>query len=333
MRRSFAWMLLAGAALFAALFAAPSRATLVSDLEAAVQGAVAFVQDEYIAFGASGESPGTCTYYDACNDPMVSSSTRAVAPNWLAGGTPYHDLCGGGGDADSDGVTVTETVAVVPGSNATTTRTVGTVFPETPDCAPVLSTSCAVNVTYDVPAMKLLTGTPMDAPETAEALCVLRDLDLHAKATFADLLDTATYPEYVYGTVGDTGILQTWPGVEWGSCPSDYDPRFRPWYTSAVMGPKNVVLILDYSLSMNNYGRRSLMEEAAAKVLGTLNDNDYVGLVTFAAAGDTYSSTLQPYTANLACQLETYWLGLRTAYATKYVLWCTDQHSRVLCSS
>ncbi len=43
-----------------------------------------------------------------------------------------------------------------------------------------------------------------------------------------------------------------------GKCPNgknNYDPRIRPWYVAASTGPKDVVLILDTSGSMGNYGR------------------------------------------------------------------------------
>ena len=284
--------------------------TFLNALRTGINSAASFVEEEYDLFNYGGETPETCNFYDACDDPITSSRTGQPATGWLTSGTPYHDLCG----TSADATVATEVVTVSPGSNSTITRQLGVSFPETPDCEPVQHTSCAVNVTYDVPAIKLLTETDPETEDSAEAFCVLRDLDTLADAAdgFKDLVDPHTYVEYVYATVGNTGIMQTWPGVEWGSCPSSYDPRYRPWYAGSAIGPKNVVLLMDYSLSMNDQNRRSLAEEAAARVLGTLNDNDYVGLVTFAATGDPYTFTLQPFSTNEACKLETYWTALRT---------------------
>lgn len=44
-----------------------------------------------------------------------------------------------------------------------------------------------------------------------------------------------------------TGFI--WPQDD-GYCDPTYDPRFRPWYVSAISGPKNVIIILDLSGSM-----------------------------------------------------------------------------------
>ena len=34
-----------------------------------------------------------------------------------------------------------------------------------------------------------------------------------------------------------------------------YDPRVRPWYVGASSGPKDVIIVLDTSGSMNSLGR------------------------------------------------------------------------------
>ncbi len=52
-------------------------------------------------------------------------------------------------------------------------------------------------------------------------------------------------------------VFRMLPGTPW-VCPggrNDYDPRVRPWYVAASSGPKDVVLILDTSGSMENAGR------------------------------------------------------------------------------
>ena len=59
-----------------------------------------------------------------------------------------------------------------------------------------------------------------------------------------------------------------------------YDPRFRPWYSSIATGPKDVVLVLDKSGSMQG-SRMRLAHEAALKVIDTFGENDFVGVVLF----------------------------------------------------
>lgn len=294
-----------------------AKAGILDDVEEALQLAVEFVEAQYDAYEYGGEVPETCGYYDACDDPMINSLTGTEAPGWRTEGTPYHNYCDVNGE---DTITVTEVVTVTPDSNATDHRVLGITYPETPDCPPIEHGSCGVNMSYEIPAMKLLTGTDTAEEEIVEALCVLRDLDVEARDRFSNILNFQNYVEYVYATVGDTGAMQTYPGVEWGGCPSTYDPRFRPWYTSAVVGSKNVIFVLDYSLSMNSNGRRTLTEEALSQALGTLNENDYVGIVTFADNGVPFNPVMQPYTPNLACQIETYVDELRTKFLTKYVV-------------
>ena len=60
-----------------------------------------------------------------------------------------------------------------------------------------------------------------------------------------------------------------------------YDPRVRPWYVKAAGEPKDVVLIIDTSGSMAEYGRMTYAKEGAARVLGTLNDDDRLAVISF----------------------------------------------------
>jgi len=60
-----------------------------------------------------------------------------------------------------------------------------------------------------------------------------------------------------------------------------YDPRRRPWFVAASSGPKDLVLVLDTSGSMNDYGRLDLLKEAAITVIETLSVADKVAIVTF----------------------------------------------------
>jgi len=85
------------------------------------------------------------------------------------------------------------------------------------------------------------------------------------------------------------GVWRSYPGVE--SCGA-YDPRIRPWYVGAATGAKNVVLIMDVSGSMNEGGRLDIAKQAAKKVVDTLNNFDWVGLVSFSSSSNKYQDQL-----------------------------------------
>lgn len=81
-----------------------------------------------------------------------------------------------------------------------------------------------------------------------------------------------------------------YPEYSW--CTTDYDPRFRPWYSTAVTNPKVLIVVLDVSGSMRLNGRITLAREAALAVLDTLTWNDHVGFVLFnSGIKDTYPVT------------------------------------------
>jgi hypothetical protein len=80
------------------------------------------------------------------------------------------------------------------------------------------------------------------------------------------------------------GILSTYPAHKFTSCDS-YDNRVRPWYVEGIAPePKDIVLIIDKSGSMENIiGNKTLIEIAATSavsVLNSLNFNDRVSYIT-----------------------------------------------------
>ena len=88
----------------------------------------------------------------------------------------------------------------------------------------------------------------------------------------------------------EDGALSMYPEFSW--CPTDYDPRFRPWYSTAATNPKVLIVVIDVSGSMGTAGRIDLAREAALAVLDTLTWNDEVGFVLFnGGVRDTYSVT------------------------------------------
>lgn len=91
-------------------------------------------------------------------------------------------------------------------------------------------------------------------------------------------IDQDTLRWQYFGTVN--GLFRLYPGFTQEVCYS-YDPRVRPWYVAATSGPKNVVLILDASASMLNYGRWDQAVKAATTVVETLTISDFVAVITF----------------------------------------------------
>ncbi|CAE6973425.1 CACNA2D2 [Symbiodinium natans] len=53
---------------------------------------------------------------------------------------------------------------------------------------------------------------------------------------------------YQYFADQKSGSYIGWPAMDW--CPTNYDPRFRPWYASGSTGPKDVLIVVDVSGSM-----------------------------------------------------------------------------------
>ncbi|XP_063400495.1 voltage-dependent calcium channel subunit alpha-2/delta-2-like [Mytilus trossulus] len=84
------------------------------------------------------------------------------------------------------------------------------------------------------------------------------------------------------------GIVRIYPGREWSTnfagFYNDYDPRVRPWYIAATSGPKDVVIILDCSLSMDGE-KFSIAKGVAKTVINTLTKQDYVSVI---CARDSY---------------------------------------------
>lgn len=76
------------------------------------------------------------------------------------------------------------------------------------------------------------------------------------------------------------GVFSTYPAHQFPSCTS-YDNRLRPWYVEGIAPqPKDIVLIIDKSGSMEDiFGHKTLFEIAitsAESVLNSLNFNDRV---------------------------------------------------------
>ena len=124
---------------------------------------------------------------------------------------------------------------------------------------------------------------------------------------------------YEYAAFQALGNYVQWPAIQW--CTDSYDPRFRSWYVSAASGPKDVVIVLDVSGSMRNAGRMDLAKQAAKKLLDTLTDVDYVGLVQFSSSASTAlgATTLLPATGSTVASMKQWVDGLSPTGNTNFV--------------
>ncbi|KAJ8937035.1 hypothetical protein NQ318_010787 [Aromia moschata] len=79
------------------------------------------------------------------------------------------------------------------------------------------------------------------------------------------------------------GFMRHYPAVQWSKERYDrtYDFRTRTWYTEAITSPKDIVILLDKSGSMEGT-RRAMSMQIVNQILDTLNDNDFFNIYTFA---------------------------------------------------
>eukprot|EP00522_Entomoneis_paludosa_P002685 CAMPEP_0172472496 /NCGR_PEP_ID=MMETSP1065-20121228/68363_1 /TAXON_ID=265537 /ORGANISM="Amphiprora paludosa, Strain CCMP125" /LENGTH=659 /DNA_ID=CAMNT_0013230637 /DNA_START=297 /DNA_END=2277 /DNA_ORIENTATION=- len=132
-------------------------------------------------------------------------------------------------------------------------------------------------------------GNPTDEdPDVIEAICSTMGLDhwfQDRREEYADFwADLGVEPRAMY--FGSTsGAFRIWPGRHSEVC-GYYDPRVRPWYVAGSSGPKNVVLIIDMSGSMNNFNRLQNARDAAERVIETLTTSDRITIVPFAETAD-----------------------------------------------
>nr|CAB3227392.1 VWFA and cache domain-containing protein 1-like [Phallusia mammillata] len=80
----------------------------------------------------------------------------------------------------------------------------------------------------------------------------------------------------------EEGVFTRFPSSPVGSCNTTYDNRYRPWYVQAsATKPKDVVVVIDRSASMKDFGKMESAKNAAKTVLSTLTPNDRATVITF----------------------------------------------------
>lgn len=121
-----------------------------------------------------------------------------------------------------------------------------------------------------------------DDPAVLEDICFSKSLDtFFSEKREADKPYWAQYgienPEMHVGM--SSGAFRFYPARHNETC-NTYDPRIRPWYVAGSSGPKNVVLILDTSGSMEGI-RLYFLKQAAIRIIDTLTIGDRIVLIPF----------------------------------------------------
>eukprot|EP00210_Caulerpa_lentillifera_P007392 g7065.t1 len=131
------------------------------------------------------------------------------------------------------------------------------------------------------------------SPRLKESICVYANLEPVIRELLEDGLPTWTYFGGVDGSFRFYPTFAQPRGEEdgadsmLGGC-RHYDPRIRPWFIGASTRPKDIVLVIDTSESMNepaerfsNETRWDVAKRAIMSMLDTLSSFDYVNIVTF----------------------------------------------------
>jgi Mg-chelatase subunit ChlD len=145
--------------------------------------------------------------------------------------------------------------------------------------------------------LELSTGpnsNPQD-PHVIESICAMQGLDTYLQEKRAS--DSAYWaalgeePRSTYfGSI--SGSFLIYPAIPADEC-GEFNPTKRPWYIAASSGPKNVVLILDISGSMNGLPFEQT-KQAAIQIINTLTTRDTVNIVVFHSNASLIDSSL-PY--------------------------------------
>lgn len=85
-----------------------------------------------------------------------------------------------------------------------------------------------------------------------------------------------------------------------------YDPRYRPWFSTAASGPKDIIIMIDASKSMDEkvgggpdaLSLIDIAKNAAKKVFNTFTEYDYATVISFNSNASSWSNELLPMTAD-----------------------------------
>jgi len=152
-------------------------------------------------------------------------------------------------------------------------------------CAPSSTWGQSVDF-FDVGILAAPSGGSATSQERAHAVCMAEEVAQTYKAVAAERMDPDfTKIGYEYFGEAKTGGYAQWPKVNASSWNDGYggvyDPRFRPWYASGATGPKDVLILVDVSGSMDTARRHEKAQAATMRILDTLTWKDFVSVVLF----------------------------------------------------
>jgi hypothetical protein len=81
-----------------------------------------------------------------------------------------------------------------------------------------------------------------------------------------------------------------WPTVCSNNTITDYDPKNRPWYVSAISAQKNIIILIDLSdtLADPSGQRLTRMKQSALLLINSLSYRDFVGILTYTEFSKSY---------------------------------------------
>ena len=167
-----------------------------------------------------------------------------------------------------------------------------------------------------------LGASPYSVKRTA---CEAKHVDATLRNLYGSMIEEGDAKWLFYGS--NDGVLINFPGIVWdedvadNACGASYDARIRPWHMAGATGPKNLVLILDTSGSMQLQNRLSLLKNAAKAVLDATTFADFVGVVQFDSDADTFAglTTLARAMPGFKDELAQYVDGFRPSGGTNMI--------------
>ena len=205
-------------------------------------------------------------------------------------------------DLDGDNNQVTK-AKCFPGTTGKSINGCGNSLPAAlnPTCDPMLgfTQGCECRGKHFVDQVAVKALDPVLDAESSEKAATVACFSANENMTKA--YKTASSGDFTnklmyFGSVD--GVISYYPGVLWtrpadnsGTCDSGYDPRKRSWFLSASNGPRNVILILDSSGSMQqpiHHSRMQLLKTAAKALVDGLTMSDFVAVVDFDSEAKTY---------------------------------------------
>ena len=132
-------------------------------------------------------------------------------------------------------------------------------------------------------------GDVGDSDEQASLLCAVEQLTPDLKANLEQpALEHLAFQHFARSSSNATfyaTFYAAYPAYDWthvGGCPDTFDATTQPWYTSAVSGAKNVVLLVDAGSSTNNSAQRFNNSRAVVReFLGALTVTDFATVIFY----------------------------------------------------